>query len=160
MRDSIGGAVNIVIIVAFIVIALSYLAFNVNYTKAFRMKNKIIATYENFGGECDGVSNTSGKLDPNGCFKAIDDYAHDVGYEPGELACKAGWTASNNNLYCYKEVLVNDKNKENKDIVNEDGIKKYYKIATRINIEIPIIQNVFGYQFFWVTGDTKTFTIK
>ena len=43
MRDSLGGAVNIIIIVVFIVIALGYMAFNVNYTKAFRMKNKIIS---------------------------------------------------------------------------------------------------------------------
>ena len=48
MRDAIGGAVNIVIIVVFIVIVLAYLAFNVNYTKASRMKNKIIATYEDY----------------------------------------------------------------------------------------------------------------
>ena len=41
------------------------------------------------------------------------------------------------------------------------GYKKvYYKIATRINIELPIIQNIFNYQMFWITGDTKAFKIK
>ena len=43
MRDALGGSVTIVIIVVFIVIVLGYLAFNVNYTKAFRMKDKIIS---------------------------------------------------------------------------------------------------------------------
>ena len=42
MRDAIGGVVNITIIVTFLVIVSGYLAFNVNYTKAFRVKNKII----------------------------------------------------------------------------------------------------------------------
>jgi hypothetical protein len=42
MRDAMGGSVALVIIVVFIVIALGYMAFNVNYTKAFNMKNKII----------------------------------------------------------------------------------------------------------------------
>ena len=46
MRDSIGGSVVLIIIVVFIVVALGYMAFNVNYTKAFRMKNKVIAVYE------------------------------------------------------------------------------------------------------------------
>ena len=42
MRDALGGIVNITIIVVFLVIVSGYLAFNVNYTKAFRVKNKII----------------------------------------------------------------------------------------------------------------------
>ena len=46
MRDGIGSVVMITIIIVFIVAASSYLAFNVNYTKAFRMKNKIISIYE------------------------------------------------------------------------------------------------------------------
>ena len=46
MRDAIGGVVNITIIVTFLVIVSGYLAFNVNYTKAFRVKNKIITTIE------------------------------------------------------------------------------------------------------------------
>ena len=46
MRDALGGTVTLVIIVVFIVIALGYMAFNVNYTKAFRMKDKIITLYD------------------------------------------------------------------------------------------------------------------
>ena len=52
MRDSLGGAVNVFIIVIFIVFALGYMAYNVNYTKAFRMKNKIVFTYEKYKGKC------------------------------------------------------------------------------------------------------------
>ena len=51
MRDAFGGAVNIYIIVVFIVFALGYMAFNVNYTKAFRMKDKIVALYEKYNGD-------------------------------------------------------------------------------------------------------------
>ena len=42
MRDAFGGLLNMVIIVVFLVLVSGYLAFNVNYTKAFRVKNKII----------------------------------------------------------------------------------------------------------------------
>ena len=50
MRDAVGGVVNLVIIVVFLVIVSGYLAFNVNYTKAFRVKNKIISTIEEYEG--------------------------------------------------------------------------------------------------------------
>ena len=52
MRDAFGGIANIVVIVVFLVIVSGYLAFNVNYTKAFRVKNKIISTFEQFEGNC------------------------------------------------------------------------------------------------------------
>ena len=45
MRDAFGGVANLVIIVVFLTLVSGYLAFNVNYTKAFRVKNKIISLY-------------------------------------------------------------------------------------------------------------------
>ena len=45
MRDGLGSAVMIAIIVVFIAIVSGYLAFNVNYMKAFNMKNKICQKY-------------------------------------------------------------------------------------------------------------------
>ena len=51
MRDSIGGTVILVIIMVFMVFAIAYLAYNVNYQKAFRMKNKIISIYEKYNGK-------------------------------------------------------------------------------------------------------------
>ena len=46
MRDALGGTVNVVIIVMFIVIALGYITFNINYTKAFRVNDKIVSLYK------------------------------------------------------------------------------------------------------------------
>ena len=56
MRDAMGGVVNLVIIVVFMVIVSGYLAFNVSYTRAFRVKNKIISTYEQYSGNCESNS--------------------------------------------------------------------------------------------------------
>ena len=52
MRDAFGGLMNMVIIIVFLVLVSGYLAFNVNYTKAFRVKNKIITTIEQYEGNC------------------------------------------------------------------------------------------------------------
>jgi hypothetical protein len=53
MRDAFGGLLNIVIIVVFMTLVSGYLAFNVSYAKAFKVKNKIISTIENYNGSCD-----------------------------------------------------------------------------------------------------------
>ena len=81
MRDSIGGIPVIVIVTLFIVISLGYIAFNVNYTKAFRMKNKAIELFEEYHG-ADHCTNESA-----GCGKRLKDYADSVGYNPGKLDC-------------------------------------------------------------------------
>ena len=71
MNESLGGLVNIVIISVFIVIAMGYIAFNVNYTKAFRMKDKIITVYDKYDGNCDINSP---------CSDEIKEYAREIGY--------------------------------------------------------------------------------
>ena len=147
MRDAIGGAVNIVIIVVFIVIVLAYLAFNVNYTKASRMKNKIIATYEDYNGVCN-----------NKCNAVINNYAKEIGYSiGGGNSCPAGFKKDLDYYnYCYRLVTVQKHNDGDK-VISDLGTRYYYDIATRINIEIPIIQNIFDFQLFWVSGNTKIF---
>ena len=153
MRDAIGGAVNIVIIVAFIVIVLAYLAFNVNYTKASRMKNKIIATYEDYNGVCN-----------NKCKAVIKEYAKEIGYSVGNgFKCppltseeEVSWKKDTYGNYCYRAISVH-KHNDGDEVISDLGTRYYYDIATRINIEIPIIQNIFDFQLFWVSGNTKIF---
>jgi len=145
MRDAMGGTVALVIITVFIVIALGYMAFNVNYTKAFRMKNKIIAVYEDYDGKCDSK-----------CDEIIGNYADSLGYTANNnFNCGAGYYKGYKNLYCYKQVSTNTN--ISGDGVVEDSKKYYYKIITSINIEIPIINNMLGLSAFSITGDTRSF---
>ena len=58
--------------------------------------------------------------------------------------------------YCYRLVTVQKHNDGDK-VISDLGTRYYYDIATRINIEIPIIQNIFDFQLFWVSGNTKIF---
>lgn len=143
MRDSMGGSVVITIIVVFIVVALAYLAFNVNYTKAFRMKNKIISYYEDFNGNCDSA-----------CHGKIKEYADAIGYKPDTLNCPGSYNQKEG-LYCVKEVLVSGGGTVDPSRPNDQGKRTYYRIITKINIEIPIISNVFDLSVFNISGDTK-----
>lgn len=147
MRDSIGSAATLTVIIFFIALALSYLAFNVNYTKAFRMKNKIITVYDDFDGNCSTKK----------CHKAIGDYADVLGYGSDfPLPCSDGYENVNiegkNNLYCVKWVQTQDPTEDTNEY------KGYYSIETKINIDIPIINNLLDLKIFRITGDTRTFT--
>lgn len=145
MRDAMGGLVNIVIVVVFLVIVSGYMAFNVNYTKAFRVKNKIISTIEQY----EGITNSE-------VNSIIQDYMLQIGYDrsnPPKMEDE-GYTCPNGLGYCYKKVASRDKDtSDTKDMKN----KVYYKVATQITIDIPIIKNIMpNLNVFRVTGDTKT----
>ncbi|MBQ8132083.1 MAG: hypothetical protein IJ193_06305 [Bacilli bacterium] len=147
MRDAVGGVVNLVIIVVFMVIVSGYLAFNVNYTKAFRVKNKIISTIEEYEGN---VTNRSVE-------EQITKYMRDIGYNTGQnMNCSGrGMKDGPGGGWCYLQVRTNYSGG-----VNEDNIKVYYKVVTQIQIDMPIIRNVMPYlRFFTISGDTKAIKI-
>ena len=53
MRESIGGAWLVGIVITFVVLFTSYLALSVNYSKAFKVKNEIISLIEENEGLTD-----------------------------------------------------------------------------------------------------------
>lgn len=146
MRDALGGTVTLVIIVIFIVIFLSYMAFNVNYTKAYRMKNKIIATYNDFNGNCTSE-----------CDSVIKAYAAEIGYRPAGNYCRNNFVYDTDGFYCKKVVTVESGSEV------EKTTRTYYRIETKIGFDFPIIRNIFDnmkfdeVDFFWVGGDTKAY---
>lgn len=151
MRDAMGGTVVLVIIVAFIVIVLAYLAFNVNYTKAFRMKDKIISVYDDYNGNCDGAGVSGAKT----CHTEIQDYADKIGYYNRNLSCPNGFNISSTGLYCYKR---NDLSSTGDKDALSDKKELYYTIVTKINLDIPIINNILNLKFFYISGETKIYS--
>lgn len=145
MRDAFGGIVNIVIIVVFLTLVSGYLAFNVNYTKAFRVKNKIISTFEQYEG-CENANST--------CDSIIQEYMKELGYSaPNFNLSSDGYTCRYG--YCYKKV------ESDSGEVESSKKRAYYKIVTQINIDIPIINKILpGLKIFQVSGDTKPIVIR
>lgn len=143
MRDALGGVVNIQFILIFIVLVSGYLAFSVNYTKAFRAKNKIIDVYESY----------EGNLKNPGAEEKISSYLKKIGYRPAtqyvtaanadcdKCDCSSG-------LYCIQNVEVD----------SESALQKTYaEVTTFISIDIPIINHILPHvDFFKVKGSTKT----
>lgn len=152
MRDAVGGSVVISIIMVFIVVVSAYLAFNVNYMKAFKMKDKVISVYEAYGRSCDEVNGE----DKSKCFQEITNYAREIGYDVAKLNCEGAGYSSKEDLYCEKKVEVS-KNDESSSIVDM-GSSRYYKIMTKIDIRIPIVDYALDIKPFQINGDTKVFT--
>ena len=153
MRDSIGGTVILVIIMVFMVFAIAYLAYNVNYQKAFIIKNKIISIYEKYNGNCNAST----------CVKEIEAYAKEIGYDTdNNFDCNkikgsdfnGKFISGTKKLFCVKGVKKAKKSK----VYNDTGkVSCYYQIVTKINIRVPVIENVIGTPALYVTGDTKVF---
>lgn len=139
MRDAFGGIVNIAMIVLFITIVSGYLAFNVNYTKAFRVKNKIITTLEQYEGKCEAGSS---------CDTQIINYMRSLGYNPvdftiNDFTCRNG--------YCIRRVEAASNTGS-----LDSSEKFYFEVTTLINIDIPIINKILPeLKIFQVSGNTK-----
>lgn len=143
MRDALGGVVNIQFILIFIVLVSGYLAFSVNYTKAFRAKNKIIDVYESY----------EGNLKNPGAEEKISSYLKKIGYRPATQYVTAANAECDNcdcssGLYCIQNIAVD----------SESALKKTYaEVTTFISIDIPIINQILPHvDFFKVKGSTKT----
>ncbi len=144
MRDAFGGIINLAMIVVFLVLVCGYLAFNVNYTKAFRVKNYIITSLEQYEGNC--ASGTA-------CSNKIQSYIKQVGYSApnfdiDDYVCNYG--------YCYKEFKASN---ESPGTVSESKNQVYYRVVTQINIDIPIVNKIMpGLKIFQISGNTKLIT--
>ena len=156
MNEGIGSTTVLVIILFFIILASGYMAYNVNYTKAFRMKNKIISLYEENNGQCGTT-----------CQKDIIKYAKEIGYNPaGNLRCDRTdikpmgitnlYGTNVKGLYCEYKIAVPKSNSSDQVFVDTKD-EYYYRILTRINIEIPGLQKILP-RVLNITGDTKKFS--
>ena len=129
MRESIGGAILIKIVMYFIAIYVCFLGIGINYAITFRVKNQIINLIEAY----EGYDNAKSK---------IQDYIASVGYNRTSvgsvaLASSCGGGVYTNG-YCIQE-LTSDRG-------------KYYKVTTYVSFDFPIIGQITN---FPVSGETK-----
>ena len=143
MQNAYGGIVNITFIVVFLVIVSGYLAFSVNYNKAFRVKNKMISAIE----ECEGI-----KENDDCATQKIEEYIKQIGYSNANNWTADGYThCPSKKGYCWEEQEAGNSSKEL-------GEKVYYKVTTAVNIDLPILNKILpNMKLFQVSGTTKTF---
>lgn len=147
MKEAIGGTLTISIIIFFLVLINGYLAFSVNYTKAFRVKNKVISLIEqNEGWNTKAQDDIRSYLDqvnyvvPSSYTNKIQDYKCFDGYC---VKCNVAGNVS--------------ASESDKDKYKDTYTGSYYSVITFINIDIPILNKIFpSLKLFQIKGETKT----
>lgn len=114
MREAIGGALLIKLVMFFIVIYVCFLAIAINYSITFRVKNQIINLIEAYEGYDLAKSQ-------------IESYIANVGYYRTSVG-NVSIDASCDNGYCIEE------------LTSERG--KYYRVTTYVSFDFPIIGQI------------------
>lgn len=125
MREAIGGALLIKLVMVFIVIYVCFLGIGINYAITFRVKNQIINLIEAY----EGYELAESK---------IKEYVAGVGYfrtSGGQMNLDENCTDLG---YCIRE-LTSDRG-------------KYYKVTAYVSFDFPIIGEILT---FPVSGETK-----
>lgn len=129
MREAIGGALLIKLVMFFIVIYVCFLAIAINYSITFRVKNQIINLIESYEGY-------------DLAKEHVDDYIANVGYyrsagtiTVGDGSCDSG--------YCVEPIPV-----------TRDGnqVGTYYRVTTYVSFDFPIVGQISN---FPVSGETR-----
>ena len=144
MKAAFGGLVNVFLVLVFIVVIMSFLLFNVSYAKAFRVKNKIITTYEQYEGNCDSPNSN--------CYKEIKRFEEQFGYHVTYDLKETPDTK------CFQELGYCRTAKYAKQGKNRKLVK--YIITTEVYIKFPLIQDILGIGKFGVSGETNNILIQ
>lgn len=147
MRDAISGAMTLQIIVVFMIIINCYLAFSVNYTKAFRVKNEIRSIIEkNEGFTCSAIEQVNDLMLKNNyrMNTKFENWCERNGYEVARLDAGS---------FCYQYHKV-DITGTSSDTSLYKGA--YYTVATFVNVDLPLVNNLlpFAGNLFLVKGGT------
>lgn len=150
MRDAIGGVVSINLIIFFLVLINGYLAYSVNYTKAFRVKNRIVSIIEEYEGHTAAAQ------------VKINDYIQRNGYyvpiRMMESATVKGYTCFQAHGYCISSTPAGNYDSINQYNQDSDAYRGWnYQVITYVNINIPVINKILPGlgQYLQVVGETK-----
>ena len=149
MRDAIGQVFALQIILAFVLLINGYMAYSVNYTRAFRVKNQIVNIIEQYEGPTDEAMAKIGSYVDGMTYRVpqtlINNFRNRYASnsDDGEVSCQDGW--------CY--IAHNVKTTGGDGELNGT----YYSVITFVNIDIPVINNLIGLgDFLSVSGETRT----
>ncbi|MBR4178591.1 MAG: hypothetical protein IKR57_04510 [Bacilli bacterium] len=160
MREAIGGTWIMGIVIVFVVLFSSFLAYSISYTKAFNVKNQIINYIEHKEGftkssndvanipieqlllEADNIKEEFNNVEAKAYY-----YIMQAGYNKEvakKIPCPDGEGKSYSGGYCIKKICQNSSSPKS---------NVYYKVTTYIAVEIPVLQIVVKIP---VSGETRT----
>ncbi|MBR4619298.1 MAG: hypothetical protein IKO49_08340 [Bacilli bacterium] len=155
MRESIGSIPVLAFVMFFIAAISGYLAFTINYSKAFKVRSKIIDIVQSNENEIENLQ--GGVVTGTTLQTTLHDYIQEVGYgRSQEMISKycgsdstKGFKEFQNQGWCYKIVNVSEK--------DDEIARTYVKVRTFVSIDVPVINRILpNIRYFVLEGSTKT----
>ena len=174
MRESIGSALLLNIVIVFIGVISAFLIGSIAYSKAFKTKNRIISVIDEYNGVCnfDGYGSDV-------CTKKIEAELTDMGYSSNisqeckqidneyeesysdgmkYLKAKLVYNGNGGHKYCVYRYEICDYTREgfqgNRGCKDSSSQYYYYKVVSFMHFDIPFIGSFLE---FPVSGDSKSY---
>ena len=153
MKDAIGGVFTLQAIVVALIIIMCLMAFAVNYSKAFRLKNEIRNIIEKHEGLTEEAQAEINKTVRNYQYFLSEEYEDDCKNMGYHVYRGRGAEGNDGVRFCIKQEFANNMGEINQ---KPEYRGAYYSIVTFVNVDIPIINNVipFSANMFHIRGET------
>ena len=174
MREAIGGTWLFGIVITFIALFASFLAYSISYTRAFNMKSEILNIIERSEGytttDLDLESMTQEQLETDlsadaQIYNLIKKYGYNYTSAENIDCSTVGHPNSINGVstmkvggYCLTKMCPNKKTVPNltnntEEVISGTDSRTYYKVTTFIAITLPVVNVTLKVP---ITGETRT----
>lgn len=141
MKAATGNAMLMNIIIVFLVIVMALLVTSISYTKAFRIKNRIVDIIEYYDGDFDDVGTKAN------ITNEINNSLSSVGYRlSGSKKCKEIDNKKAIELASNYQVCIYE--------YDDSTRGKYYKVIAYMYFDVPVVGGILNIP---VSGETKVF---
>ena len=150
MKEAIGGVFSLEFVIIFLLLLNGYLAFNVNYSKAFRVKNEIRSIIQ----KNEGL--TEGAMADIGTYMQSINYTQNTGFD--KWCSDRGYYVCDTKVgkFCM-QVATSDKYGTRTVNGKQENIAAYYTVYTFVDVNIPVLNNLLPNigGIFAVSGETS-----
>ena len=141
MKAATGNAMLMNIIIVFLVIVMALLVTSISYTKAFRIKNRIVDIIEYYDGDFDDVGTKAN------ITNEINNSLSSVGYRlSGSKKCKEIDNKKAIQLDSNYQVCIYEYDNSTRG--------KYYRVIAYMYFDVPVLGGILNIP---VSGETKVF---
>ena len=136
MRDAFGGAFMIKLFIVFIIIYVGFTAVALNYAKAFKAKNLVVAYLEEH--EISDLTSLPAQTDSDMFDYFQKEIVGNLGYVYPQKKCD---NINRENIRCYEDIgILIEQIEPNNDQKNKLGV--YYKVTTYFGFQLPFFDRL------------------
>lgn len=151
MRGAIGNAMVMNIVITFIILTTAFLVSSISYSKAFKVKTKIIDIIEKYDGDFNKTSNKESVI-----TNEINQFLGQTGYRTTSATAKGN---CNKYVDSSKETLMGTTSSYDICIIKKNNNSStyhgpYYKVVVYMYFDFPIIGDMIKIP---VSGETRSF---